>query len=89
MEEIKFDIKLDKTKHGLKKVHFFGFVKARVYGEGERERKRREEEEGRKEEEEKKKSKVWNSMKLYGIHVRNCLELVWFLLSWSLLEYFL
>ena len=67
---------MDKTKHGLRKISFFG-IEARA-SDGEKEKERKEEEKKKKK---KKKSKygilvwkfgtfVWNScMELFGIHV--------------------
>ena len=58
---------MDKTKHGLRKYHFW-LVKVRVYG-------------GRREEEEEKRRRRNHAMKclelLYGIICWNCLEHVW------------
>ena len=59
---------MDKTKHGLRKYHFW-LVKVRVYGG-----RREEEEEKRRRRREKKKKKSWYEM--FGTFVwNNLLEL--------------
>ena len=70
---------MDKTKHGLRKYHFW-LVKVRVYG-GRREEKRREEEKRRRQEEEEEEEK--RRRRNQGME---CLKLLYGILGWNCLE---
>ena len=67
---------MDKTKHGLKKYHFW-LVKVRVYG-GRREEEKRRRQEEEEEEKIRRRNRGMECLELlYGILGWNCLERVW------------
>ena len=68
---------MDKTKHGLRKYHFW-LVKVRVYGGRREEKRRKEEKKRRREEEEEKKIREEEEIKVWNF-VWNLLGFVWIL----------